>query len=47
MRRIKPDYLVLFAWNHEKEIMDKEQMLTKNGIKWIKFVPEVGLVNEK
>ena len=47
MRKIKPDYLVLFAWNHEKEIMEKEQILTKNGIKWIKFVPEVGLVNEK
>jgi methylation protein EvaC len=47
MREIKPDYLVLFAWNHEKEIMEKEHLLTRNGMKWIRFVPEVGLVNEK
>lgn len=47
MREIKPDYLVLFAWNHEKEIMEKEHLLTQNGVKWIRFVPEVGLVNAK
>jgi len=47
MREIKPDYLVLFAWNHEKEIMEKEHLLTRNGMKWIRFVPEVGLVNER
>jgi methylation protein EvaC len=47
MRDIKPDYLVLFAWNHEKEIMEKEHLLTQNGVKWIRFVPEVGLVNAK
>jgi methylation protein EvaC len=47
MRGIKPDYLVLFAWNHEKEIMEKEHLLTQKGIKWIRFVPEVGLINEK
>ena len=47
MREIKPDYLVLFAWNHEKEIMEKEHLLTQDGIKWIRFVPEVGLVNAK
>lgn len=47
MREIKPDYLVLFAWNHEKEIMEKEHLLTQNGVKWIRFVPEVGLVHAK
>ena len=47
MREIKPDYLVLFAWNHEKEIMEKEHLLTRNGVKWIRFVPEVGLVHAK
>jgi methylation protein EvaC len=46
MKTLKPDYLVLFAWNHEREILDKEQVLTKNGIKWIKFVPEVGFIHE-
>ena len=47
MKTLKPDYLVLFAWNHEREILDKEQVLTKNGIKWIKFVPEVGFIHEQ
>jgi methylation protein EvaC len=47
MRLDPPDYLVLFAWNHEVEILSKELELTKKGVKWIKFVPEVGLVNEK
>jgi methylation protein EvaC len=47
MRLDPPDYLVLFAWNHEVEILSKELGLTKKGVKWIKFVPEVGIVNEK
>ena len=47
MRLNPPDYLVLFAWNHEREILSKELELTNRGVKWIKFVPEVGFINEK
>lgn len=47
MRLDPPDYFVLFAWNHEKEILSKESELTYRGVKWIKFVPEVGFINEK
>ena len=47
MRLDPPDYLILFAWNHEKEILSKELELTDRGVKWIKFVPEVGFINEK
>jgi methylation protein EvaC len=36
-----PDYVVLFAWNHAKEIMEKEQGYLKSGGKWIVFVPKV------
>jgi len=36
-----PDYAVLFAWNHAKEIMAKEQDFVKSGGKWILFVPDV------
>ena len=36
-----PDYVVLFAWNHAKEIFEKEQAFTARGGKWITFVPEV------
>jgi methylation protein EvaC len=36
-----PDVAVLFAWNHAKEIMAKEEKFMKNGGKWIVHVPEV------
>jgi methylation protein EvaC len=41
MKLRKPDYLVLFAWNHENEILAKEKALTNQGTKWIRFVPDV------
>jgi methylation protein EvaC len=37
--------LVLFGWNHEKEIMEKEKEMNKSGVKWIKYIPEVRVVN--
>lgn len=40
-----PDYAVLFAYNHAKEIMNKETEFIKNGGKWILFVPNVHIVN--
>lgn len=36
-----PDYAVLFAYNHAKEIMGKEQDFVASGGKWIVYVPEV------
>lgn len=45
MRLTPPDYLVLFAWNHEKEILAKESALTKQGVKWIRFVPNVEILD--
>ncbi len=35
-----PDYALLFAWNHRKEIMEKEGDFSANR-KWITYVPEV------
>lgn len=35
-----PDYALLFAWNHRKEIMEKEEEFSKS-YKWITYVPEV------
>lgn len=40
----RPDYLVLFAWNHEKEILEKEHEITRSGVKWIRFVPKVEIL---
>ncbi|MDO9580886.1 MAG: class I SAM-dependent methyltransferase [Bacteroidales bacterium] len=36
-----PDYALLFAYNHAKEIMAKEQKFMASGGKWIMYVPEV------
>lgn len=35
-----PDYALLFAWNHRKEIMEKEGDFSSQH-KWITYVPEV------
>jgi methylation protein EvaC len=36
-----PDYALLFAYNHEKEIMAKETEFIASGGKWIVYVPEI------
>lgn len=38
-----PDYALLFAWNHAKEIMDKEESFRAAGGRWIMYVPEIGV----
>ena len=40
-----PDYALLFAWNHKKEIMEKESEFIKSGGKWILFVPQVEIIS--
>lgn len=44
LRARKPDFVVLFAWNHELEIMEKERELTSSGSKWIRFVPKIEII---
>jgi methylation protein EvaC len=39
-----PDYALLFGYNHEKEIMAKEQEFMNKGGKWITYVPEVKII---
>lgn len=39
-----PDYALLFGYNHEKEIMAKEQEFMAQGGKWITYVPEVKVI---
>lgn len=39
-----PDYALLFAWNHSREIMEKEEAFRKSGGKWIVYVPEVAIL---
>ena len=39
-----PDYAFLFAWNHSKEIMEKEKDFINSGGKWITHVPEVRII---
>jgi methylation protein EvaC len=42
-RNSYPDYVVLFAYNHSKEIMEKEKDFTAKGGKWILYVPNVNI----
>jgi methylation protein EvaC len=44
MHSNQPDFLLLFAWNHEKEIMEKEKDLLHSSVRWIKLVPEIGII---
>ena len=39
--RLNPDYALLFAYNHKKEILGKEAQFSTNGGKWVLYVPEV------
>ncbi len=36
-----PEYALLFAWNHAKEIFENEEAFKAQGGKWISFVPKV------
>jgi methylation protein EvaC len=36
-----PDYALLFAYNHAREIMEKEKQFVASGGKWIVYVPEI------
>jgi methylation protein EvaC len=44
-KKDSPDYVILFAWNHAKEIFDKEKDFIQSGGKWIIFVPEVTVLS--
>ncbi len=39
-----PEYALLFAWNHAKEIFENEKKFKEKGGKWITYVPKVGLI---
>jgi len=41
-----PDYALLFAWNHKREIFDKEATFTRKGGRWIVYVPKVSVEEE-
>jgi methylation protein EvaC len=41
----QPDYLILFAWNHEFEIMEKEKNSLTEAVRWIRFVPKVEILD--
>jgi len=40
-----PDYALLFAWNHAKEIRENESAFIAAGGQWIVYVPEVKVVS--
>jgi methylation protein EvaC len=38
------DYVLLFAWNHAKEIMEKEKDYMADGHHWITYIPTVKVI---
>jgi methylation protein EvaC len=40
-----PDYALLFAWNHAREIMENEGAFRADGGKWIVYVPQVAVLD--
>jgi methylation protein EvaC len=40
----RPDYAVLFAWNHAEEIMANEQAFRDAVGKWVLYVPDVRVI---
>ena len=40
-----PDYALLFAWNHAREIMENEGAFRASGGKWIVYVPQVAVLD--
>jgi methylation protein EvaC len=40
-----PEYALLFAWNHAREIMEKEEAFRASGGKWIVYVPQVAVLD--
>ena len=39
-----PDYVLLYAWNHAREIMDKEKSYMINSRHWITYIPSVKVI---
>lgn len=46
-RASPPEYAVLFAWNHAREILDKEAAFEAGGGRWITYVPDVRVRPER
>ena len=40
-----PDVALLFAWNHTKEIMEKETSYRQQGGQWLVYVPQVEMLS--
>ncbi|MBL4667913.1 MAG: class I SAM-dependent methyltransferase [Flavobacteriales bacterium] len=40
----QPSHMLLFAWNHMQEIMNKETAYNNRGGKWVVYVPEVKVI---
>lgn len=44
LKKNRPDYLLLLAWNYAESILEKEQKLREKGVKFIIPVPEVKII---
>lgn len=45
--KTKPDAAVLFAWNHAREVLNKEAAYAAQGGEWVVYVPGVQILNRE
>jgi methylation protein EvaC len=45
IRKSQPDFVILFAWNHESEVLTKEREFLNKTSKWIRFTPSIEILN--
>ncbi len=44
IKKNKPDYILILAWNYADKIIEKEKALSKKGIKFIVPVPKIKII---
>jgi methylation protein EvaC len=47
LRELEPDYVIIFAWNHFQEILEKETLFKTSKTKIISLVPNVAVLEMK
>lgn len=45
IRKSPPDFVILFAWNHESEILTKEREFLNKTSKWVRLHPNIEIFN--
>jgi methylation protein EvaC len=44
LHKYRPDFILLLAWNHFNEIKEREVKYTRDGGRWIRYLPDVRIL---